>query len=51
MIVAVPYSAHPPRSEYKLTAKGKAFVPILAAIRDYGEEWEPQAEPVATQTH
>ena len=49
MIVAVQYSAHPPRSEYKLTAKGKAFVPILAAIRDYGEEWEPQTEYVATQ--
>ncbi|MBI2767696.1 MAG: helix-turn-helix transcriptional regulator [Chloroflexi bacterium] len=49
MIVAVQYSAHPPRSEYKLTAKGKAFVPILAAIRDYGEEWEPRADLAATQ--
>ena len=47
MVVQVPYSAHPPRSEYKLTGKGKAFVPILVAMRDYGEEWEPQAEPHA----
>lgn len=42
MVVQVPYSAHPPRSEYKLTPKGKAFVPVLAAMRDYGEEWEPR---------
>jgi DNA-binding HxlR family transcriptional regulator len=40
----VPYSAHPQRSEYKLTPKGKAFVPILVAMRTYGEEWEPQAK-------
>jgi DNA-binding HxlR family transcriptional regulator len=49
MIVQVPYSTHPPRSEYRLTAKGKAFVPILVALRDYGEQWEPKAEPLSTQ--
>ena len=49
MVIAVPYSAHPPRSEYKLTAKGRAFLPILVAMRSYGEEWEPRAEPGATQ--
>jgi len=43
MVVQVPYSAHPPRSEYKLTPKGKAFVPILVAMRNYGEEWEPRS--------
>ena len=37
------YSDHPPRAEYKLTAKGKAFVPVLVALRTYGEEWEPAA--------
>ena len=41
MIAQVPYSSHPPRSEYRLTAKGKAFVPILVAMRNWGEEWEP----------
>lgn len=51
MVAQVPYSTHPPRSEYKLTAKGKAFVPILAAIRDYGEQWEPQPEAGALQSH
>ena len=44
MVVQVPYSTHPPRSEYKLTAKGKAFVPVLQAMRQYGEVWEPRAE-------
>ena len=49
VVVAVPYSAHPPRSDYKLTAKGNAFLPVLVALRNYGEEWEPQAEPGAAQ--
>ena len=41
MVEQVAYSAHPPRFEYKLSAKGKAFVPVLVAMREYGEEWEP----------
>ncbi len=47
MVERVFYSDHPPRAEYKLTAKGKAFVPVLIAMRRYGEEWEP-ADPTAT---
>jgi DNA-binding HxlR family transcriptional regulator len=43
MIERVFYSDHPPRAEYRLTAKGKAFIPVLVALRDYGEEWEPAA--------
>ena len=35
------YSDHPPRAEYKLSAKGKAFVPVLVALREYGDAWEP----------
>jgi DNA-binding HxlR family transcriptional regulator len=35
------YSDHPPRAEYRLSAKGRAFVPVLAAMRAYGDEWEP----------
>ncbi len=42
MIERVEYSDHPPRSMYKLTAKGKAFIPVLKALRDYGNEWEQQ---------
>jgi DNA-binding HxlR family transcriptional regulator len=29
----------PPRAEYRLTAKGAALVPILDAIRAYGDRW------------
>lgn len=43
MVERVFYSDHPPRAEYKLTAKGKAFIPVLIALRRYGEEWEPAA--------
>ena len=45
MVDRVFYSDHPPRAEYRLTAKGKAFVPVLVAMRAYGEEWEPNNEP------
>jgi len=37
------YSDHPPRAEYRLTDKGRAFVPVLVAMRAYGEVWEPLA--------
>jgi DNA-binding HxlR family transcriptional regulator len=30
-----PYSEHPPRSEYHLTARGRALMPVLMAI----DEW------------
>ena len=29
----------PPRVEYALTDKGEALVPIVDAMRDYGENW------------
>jgi DNA-binding HxlR family transcriptional regulator len=45
MIYQVPYSEHPPRFEYRLTDKGRAFVPVLQALRDYGERWEPREAP------
>ena len=41
MVERIEYHAHPPRHEYRLTPKGKAFVPILRAIADYGTTWEP----------
>lgn len=40
------YSDHPPRAEYRLTEKGKAFSYVVAAMRDFGEKWIPSdAEP------
>jgi len=31
----------PKHAQYRLTAKGKALTPVLAAIRDWGLAWEP----------
>jgi DNA-binding HxlR family transcriptional regulator len=35
----------PPKVEYRLTRKGRSFVPVVAAIRDWGERH--LAEPAA----
>ncbi len=47
MVERVFYSEHPPRAEYRLTTKGRAFVPVLVAMREYGEAWEPRDEVAA----
>lgn len=36
------YSEHPPRAEYRLTAKGKAFVPVMQEMYKWGREYEPR---------
>ena len=33
------YAEIPPRVEYTLTEKGKALVPVLEIMREYGERW------------
>ena len=33
------YAEIPPRVEYSLTAKGQALVPLIEAMRQYGETW------------
>lgn len=33
------YSERPPRHEYLLTALGRAALPILAALQDWGDQW------------
>ena len=33
------YEERPPRFEYVLTDKGRAFYPVLAAMWRYGEDW------------
>jgi DNA-binding HxlR family transcriptional regulator len=37
------YPEIPPRVEYTLTAKGQALLPVVEALRTYGEEWLVQA--------
>ena len=33
------YPEVPPRVEYRLTAKGRALVPLIEQMRSYGREW------------
>src|SRR3954471_20735387 len=35
----------PPKVEYRLTRKGKSFVPVIAAIRDWGTRHLAQSGP------
>jgi DNA-binding HxlR family transcriptional regulator len=40
------YGVVPPKVEYRLTRKGKSFVPVIAAIRDWGSRHLGQAGAV-----
>ncbi|HEY8081446.1 MAG TPA: helix-turn-helix domain-containing protein [Acidimicrobiales bacterium] len=43
----VPYSEHPPRSDYRLTAKGRDLWPVLTAMRQWGDRHAaPNGPPV-----
>ncbi|MBF6590523.1 MAG: helix-turn-helix transcriptional regulator [Ktedonobacterales bacterium] len=33
------YAEVPPKVEYSLTDKGQALVPLIAAMREYGQRW------------
>jgi DNA-binding HxlR family transcriptional regulator len=33
------YAESPPRVEYELTSKGRAMLPIIDAMREFGHEW------------
>jgi DNA-binding HxlR family transcriptional regulator len=35
------YSKHPPRDEYLLTDAGSALDPVLASLRQWGEQYAP----------
>lgn len=34
-----PYSVHPPRDEYRLTAKGRELWPVVVALKGWGDRW------------
>lgn len=47
----VPYSTAPPRSEYRLTAQGRALLPVLVGLQDWGDRWVlGQGEVTATSS-
>ena len=37
------YGVVPPKVEYRLNRKGKSFVPVIAAIRDWGSRYLAEA--------
>jgi DNA-binding HxlR family transcriptional regulator len=41
------YGVVPPKVEYRLTRKGRSFVPVIAAIKDWGTRH--LAQPSATE--
>src|SRR3954449_11948835 len=38
------HAAVPPRVEYALTEKGRALLPIIEDMREYGRHWLPEVE-------
>jgi DNA-binding HxlR family transcriptional regulator len=46
-----PYSDHPPRSEYRLTAKGRDLWLVVTAMRQWGDRWAAPAGPPLEITH
>ena len=47
VLVRVPYSEHPPRDDYRLSAKGRDLWPILTMMRQWGDRYAaPDGPPV-----
>ena len=46
IVERVVYPQVPPKVEYRLTRKGRSFVPVIAAIRDWGTRHLAQASTV-----
>lgn len=51
LLVKVPYSEHPLRHEYRLTAKGRDVYPILAAMAAWHDRWNPADAGLVTFRH
>jgi DNA-binding HxlR family transcriptional regulator len=50
MIERHPYNERPLRYEYRLTEKGRAFYPVVYAMRAWGETWcKDESEEVAVR--
>lgn len=45
------YSEHPPRYEYHLTPAGDDLVPILRALRQWGDRWAVETPSVSFRHH
>ena len=47
----VPYSEHPPRSDYRLTEKGRDLWPVVTAMRQWGDRYAAPDGPPMVVTH
>jgi len=47
----VPYQDHPPRSEYRLTGKGRDLWHVVTAMRQWGDQWAAPAGAPVTMKH
>jgi peroxiredoxin/DNA-binding HxlR family transcriptional regulator len=56
VLVRAAYSEHPPRHDYLLTERGRALLPVLATLQDWGDTWllgdgQPTAVRESTRVH
>jgi DNA-binding HxlR family transcriptional regulator len=51
VLVKVPYREHPPRSDYRLTDKGRDLWPVITAMRQWGDRYAAPAGPPILVTH
>jgi DNA-binding HxlR family transcriptional regulator len=51
VLVRVPYSAHPPRNDYRLTDKGRDLWPVLTAMRQWGDRHAAPSGPPLQIVH
>jgi DNA-binding HxlR family transcriptional regulator len=45
LLKRVPYEHHPPRSEYRLTPKGRDLWHVIMAMRQWGDRWAAPSGP------
>ena len=48
---AMPYSAHPPRHDYRLTDKGRDLWPVITAMRQWGDRYAAPNGPPLEVVH
>ena len=49
-VVRRSYAESPPRVEYELTDKGRALLPIIDAMREFGHDWLVDDAAISAQT-
>jgi DNA-binding HxlR family transcriptional regulator len=51
VLTRVPYQDHPPRSEYRLTDKGRDLFQVVTAMRQWGDRWAAPGGPPLKMRH